>query len=182
MFNIIPSYDMNFKEKLITLAKLILFISLILSLIFRTISFILFGLILILFLYYIYLYNQESKKKIREELNINNRDIINNSYCVKPSKDNPFMNPNIITNINNYDIKACNIDNVKIKNQMNNYFKTPVYKDVVDIYEKKFSDRQFYTMPSTTIPNDQEAFSKWLYSRQKTCKENNGNQCFNNIM
>ena len=182
MFNIIPSYDMNFKEKLITLAKLILFISLILSLIFRSIAYILFGFILILFLYYIYLYNQESKKKFREELNIKDRDYIDNNYCVKPNKDNPFMNPNILNNNYNYNIKACNIDNIKIKKEMNNYFKTPIYKDVIDIYEKKFSDRQFYTMPSTTIPNDQEAFSKWLYTRQKTCKENSGNQCLNNIM
>jgi hypothetical protein len=37
-------------------------------------------------------------------------------------------------------------------------------------------------MPSTTIPNNQEAFSKWLYYRKESCKEGNGEQCFNNIM
>ena len=31
--------------------------------------------------------------------------------------------------------------------------------------------RQFYTMPNTTIPNDQEAFSNWLYGTENVCKE-----------
>jgi hypothetical protein len=181
MITFFPSYDMSFKEKIITLSYLIIFISLITSLIFRKISFFLFGIIIILMLYYVYLYNQQSKNKIREELNIQNRDIINNKFCVKPNVNNPFMNPNVIQNTNN-DIKACFIDDAKIKKQINNFFKDPVYKDVNDIYDTNYSQRQFYTMPSTTIPNDQEGFGKWLYSRRKTCKENNGEQCFNNIM
>ena len=41
------------------------------------------------------------------------------------------------------------------------------------------SSRQFYTNPSTTIPNDQEAFAKWLYyNPEKTCKEGNGLECY----
>jgi len=181
MITFFPSYDMSFKEKIITLSYLIIFVSVVASLIFRKISLFLFGIIMILMLYYVYLYNQQSKNKIKEELNIQDRDIINNKVCVKPSKNNPFMNPNIIENSNN-DIKACFIDNRKVKKQINSLFKDPVYKDVIDIYDTNYSQRQFYTMPSTTIPNDQEGFGKWLYSRQKTCKENNGEQCFNNIM
>ena len=33
------------------------------------------------------------------------------------------------------------------------------------------SQRQFYTMPNTTIPNAQDDFAKWLYANPKTCKE-----------
>ena len=77
-------------------------------------------------------------------------------------------------------IEKLNINNIGIID--NNYFKTPVYKDVTDIYERNFSERQFYSVPATTIPNDQESFSKWLYFRKPTCKENNGEQCYNNIM
>jgi len=181
MINFFPTYDMSFKEKIITLVYLVFFISLIASLIFREISFLLLGIIIILGLYYVYLYNLESKNKIKEELNIQNRDIINDKYCVKPNKNNPFMNPNMIDNINN-NIKACHIDNMKIQKQINSYFSDPVYKDVLDIYGTNYSQRQFYTVPSSTIPNDQEAFGLWLYNRKKTCKENNGEQCYNNIM
>jgi hypothetical protein len=100
---------------------------------------------------------------------------------VKPTKDNPFMNPNILE-VSNLDYSACDINNKRIKNGIDDYFKTPVYKDVIDIYDRKFSERQFYTMPATTIPNDQESYVNWLYSRGKSCKENNGEQCYYNIM
>ncbi len=33
------------------------------------------------------------------------------------------------------------------------------------------SQRQFFTMPWTTIPNAQNEFAKWLYLNPKTCKE-----------
>jgi len=174
---------MTFENKLIIIGNFIIFLSLISSLIFRDISFILLGLILIVFLIYINDYNNSVSKENRETLDINNRAIINNKICIKPNKENPFMNPNIIDydNLNN-NIKSCSIDSKTIKKSIDNYFKTPVYKDVIDIYDKNFSDRQFYTMPSTTIPNDRETLGKWLYGRGKTCKENNGEQCYNNIM
>lgn len=182
MYELIPSYDMTFKEKIIAIVNFILFFSLIASLVFRTIIFILFGLIISVLLYYVYLYNLEAKKELKEKLELRDNAIINNSICVKPSKDNPFMNPNITDKNKNYDIKACNVDNIKIRSEIDKFFKDPVYKDVIDIYDRNFSQRQFYTVPATTIPNDQSSFTHWLYHRDKTCKENNGNQCFNNIM
>ena len=181
MINLFTSYDMTFKEKIIILANFILFISFIASLVFRTFSFILFAIIILILLYYVYLYNNDNKKKSIENLGLHNIDIIDNNYCIKPSKENPFMNPNIITEYDK-NIKACNIENSKIKFNIDTFFKTPVYKDVTDIFETNFSQRQFYTVPASTIPNDQESFSHWLYYRKKTCKENNGEQCFNNIM
>ena len=33
------------------------------------------------------------------------------------------------------------------------------------------STRQFYTMPNTTVPNDQSSFSNWLYGTENICKE-----------
>jgi len=186
MITLFPSYDMTFKGKIMILGNLILFISFIATLIFRDISFMLFAVIILLLFYYIYIYNKNIKKQSIENLtmeNINYNDD-ENYYCIKPSKHNPFMNPNIINDNNDFNnnINACNIEDCYIKTEMNKYFKDPVYKDVIDIYENNFSQRQFYTIPSTTIPNDQEGFSKWLYNRPKTCKENNGEQCYNNIM
>ena len=183
MINFYPSYEMTFQNKLIAIGNLIIFMSLILSLIYKDFSFILLGLILIIFLIYVNDYNKSTIKKTEENLEINNRAIINNKICIKPNKNNPFMNPNIIDydNINN-NIKSCDIDSKFVKKSIDKFFKTPVYKDVIDIYDRNFSERQFYTMPSTTIPNDRESYTKWLYKRNKTCKENNGEQCYNNIM
>jgi len=184
MITLLPSYDMTFKQKIMILANLILFISFIATLVFRDVSFVLFAIIVLLLLYYVHLYERDNKKKTIEKLGIENINFIDNNYCIQPSIENPFMNPNFIDdgNDSNNNIKACNIENTNIKNKIDSYFKQRLYKDVNDIYDRNFSQRQFYTVPSSTIPNDQEGFSHWLYHRKKTCKENNGNQCFNNIM
>ena len=174
---------MSFKDKILAITNLIIFLSLIFSLIFKNVVFILLGLIIIIILFYIYLYNENVKIKQNKTLTENNLDFIDNKICVKPSSENPFMNPTIIdyTNSNN-NIKACPYINTKIEDNVNNYFKQNVYKDINDIYERNYSERQFYTVPATTIPNDRDSYQKWLYSRGKTCKENNGEQCYNNII
>ena len=50
-----------------------------------------------------------------------------------------------------------------------------------DIFGKNNSQRQFYTMPVTTIPNNQTQFANWLYKTEPTCKENNGESCLRNL-
>ncbi len=174
---------MSFKDKILAITNIIIFISLILSLITRNIAFILFGIIIIIFLYYIYLYNDKVIIDTNETLKNRNLSIVDNKLCVIPTIENPFMNPSIIdyTN-NNNNIKSCPIDKDTINDNINNYFQQNVYKDINDIYEREFSARQFYTMPSTTIPNDRKSYENWLYYRGKTCKENNGVQCYNNIL
>jgi regulatory protein YycI of two-component signal transduction system YycFG len=174
----------SFKDKILIISNFIFFIALIISLISRSIFFIVFAILINLLLLYVYFYYNKEQDKIKEELDNNNQAIINNKLCVKPSKNNPFMNPTIvdINNNPNKDLNACSIDNRRIKRDINNHFLNNQYRDVIDIYDRNSSQRQFYTMPSTTIPNNQEAFSKWLYYRKESCKEGNGEQCFNNIM
>ena len=183
MINIIPLINMSFKDKLLAISNLIIFLSLIFALIFRNIIFILLGIILLIFIFYIYLFDEQNKIDTNETLSNRNLGFYNNNICVKPSLNNPFMNPSIIdyTN-NNNNIKACPFNKEEINTNINTYFKENVFKDINDIYERNFSERQFYTVPSTTIPNDRESYEKWLYYRDKTCKENNGIQCLNNII
>jgi hypothetical protein len=174
---------MSFKDKLLAIVNLIIFLSLVFSLIFKNFIFILLGIILLIFIFYIYLFDEEVKINTNETLSNRNLAFYDNKICVKPSIDNPFMNPSIIDYKNsNNNIKACPFDNKTISDNINNFFKEKVYKDVNDIYQRNFSERQFYTVPSTTIPNDRQSYEKWLYFRDKTCKENNGIQCYNNII
>jgi hypothetical protein len=56
-----------------------------------------------------------------------------------------------------------------------------MFQNVDDIYNTQTSSRQFYTIPSSKIPNDQTLFANWLYNRGPTCKENNGIVCYNNL-
>jgi c-di-AMP phosphodiesterase-like protein len=181
--NIIPLVTMSFKEKIMAIVYLIIFLSIILLFIFKDPAIILIAIVLIIFLFYIYLFDEKTKIETNEYLSNRNLAVVNNEICVKPSLENPFMNPSIIdyTNSNN-NIKACPYNESEIENNVNTYFKETVYKDVNDIYERNFSERQFYTVPATTIPNDRQSYEKWLYYRDKTCKENNGIQCYKNII
>jgi len=183
MINLIPLINMSFKNKLLAIVNLVIFLSIIFTLVFRNIAFILIGIIFLIFLFYIYLYNEKVKIDTNEHLSNNNLAFIDNEICVKPSLSNPFMNPSIIdyTNKNN-NIKACPYNKDIINENVNTFFKQNVYKDINDIYERNFSERQFYTVPATTIPNDRKSYENWLYYRETTCKENNGNQCYNNII
>lgn len=181
-FNLIPDISMTFEEKLMTILKLFFFIALIATLIFNDVKYILFVIILLFFGLFVYYYYLNIKTKAEEFLDENNIDIIDNNFCTKPSIDNPFMNPSIIDYQTSNKLSACSIDNDNINNEVHSKFMKRIFKDVNDIYGKTMSERQYYTLPSTTIPNDQEGFGKALYYRDKSCKENNGNQCYNNIM
>ena len=62
-----------------------------------------------------------------------------------------------------------------------NIFNDSLIRDVDDLFERFNSQRQFYTVPGNSIPNDQDTFAKWLYARPKSCKEGNGLQCAANM-
>ena len=87
-----------------------------------------------------------------------------NQTCTRPTKDNPFMNVLISDILDNPTRPAaCDINDHIVKNKANEYFQKGLYMDIDDVYSKNASDRQFYTMPVTTVPNDSATFAKWLY-------------------
>lgn len=99
--------------------------------------------------------------------------------CTQPTIDNPFMNVTMKDYLNidpntkkTFDRPpACDSNDLEIKKKIDESFSNNLFKDVNDIFGKMNSQRQFYTMPSTTIPNGQMEFAKWLYLNPKTCKE-----------
>ena len=100
----------------------------------------------------------------------------NDEECTLPTLDNPFMNVTMkdMLNIdpkNPGRPKACDTTNPEFKKKMDEMFNHNLFKDVNDVFGKMNSQRQFYTMPNTTIPNAQDDFAKWLYLNPKTCKE-----------
>jgi len=179
---LIPNNNMTIEDKLNAIIRLILFIGIIATLIFNDSRYILFVLIIMIMSIVLYNYQYEKVMQTEKYLNDNNLDILDNKKCVKPSKQNPFMNPNILNiNINKEQHQACPIDKPSINNAINQYFYTNVFRETDDIYDKSLLDRQFYTVPSTAIPNEREKLADWLYNRGPSCKENNGIQCYNNL-
>jgi len=114
---------------------------------------------------------------VKEENRLNEIDTIIkdiNDSCNLPTDDNPFMNLSTYDFSNGEKSKACNSYNNKgIKNIVENKFNNDLYLDSNDLFNRRNSQRQFYTMPNTSIPNKQGDFAKWLYDRGPTCKEGN---------
>jgi hypothetical protein len=106
-------------------------------------------------------------------------DIIGSSERTVPSKPNPFMNI-LINEISEYPTKppAKYTISSEIKPDLDSQFENRVYSDPSDVWNRSQSQREFYTMPSTSTPNDRESYQNWLYRIPgKTCKEGNMNAC-----
>lgn len=178
---ILPLQQMTLEEKINAILRFFIYLGIFLSLIKSDYKYLFFGIIAGFIS--IILYSYESKVKVENEkfLEKEKIDIVNNKICSRSTTDNPFMNPTIadITENPNHP-EACNIENDGIRNIVKQNFDKRMFKDVSDIYDNKASQRQFYTVPVTTIPNDQDSFAKWCYSNGKTCKEGNGEKCYTN--
>jgi len=129
--------------------------------------------------YVFYQYDNRDKQNAEKFLKSKNLEIQEDKLCTTTTIDNPFMNPSIADiKYNPQRPEACNIDKVKDRVEAN--FKKRVFKDVNDIWGREYSSREFYTVPSTTIPNNQGGYAKWLYGTPPTCKEGNGLECKRN--
>jgi len=96
-----------------------------------------------------------------------------------PSPRNPFMNvliDEIKYNPNRAEAKS--VEDPVVKSTMDDFFRVNWFSDPTDVFGKSQGQRQFITMPSTTIPNDRESFQNWLYKIPgKTCKEGGREAC-----
>jgi hypothetical protein len=100
--------------------------------------------------------------------------------CRIPTKDNPFMNPTLREYGSDQPTppKSCpSYNNVGVQKRVEDLFNEDLYRDVTDVFGKNNSQRQYYTVPGSQIPNDQGSFSQWLYGTPPTCKEGNRTAC-----
>ena len=164
-----PVGDMTLNQRLNALTRLCIYIGVILYLFTEKTYYIILILISLVVIYVVH-----------NNMNKNENFEVDNIDKVKPTANNPFMNFNIITDNPNRP-GASDISKEEVKKDANNKFKMSsnmssnenqrLFRSTFDLYDRNNSQRQFYTMPSTTLPNDQTAFAKWCYSTGPTCKE-----------
>lgn len=163
-----PSTSHTLEERFNAILRLSLYISIILYVYHNNYKYFYIALGVALFSFYIYKNKPDQQVKIEE---------FEGKKCVKPTLDNPFMNVTMkdYMNIKDFSIverdPACDISDPEIKKEIEANFNNNLYRDIDDVFGKMNSQRQFYTMPSTTIPNDRESFQRWLYLSPKTCKQ-----------
>jgi hypothetical protein len=96
-----------------------------------------------------------------------------------PTARNPFMN--VLVDELKYRPKramAASVYDPSVKVALDDFFRTDFHRDPTDVFGKSQSQREFITMPSTSIPNDQGSYQNWLYKIPgKTCKEGGRDAC-----
>jgi len=192
LFEIFPSNDMTFEEKLNAVVRLALYYSIMMWLFMHN-SIHLYVLIFVLALtVVIYKYQDEiivklTDKQIIEQLDpsvtINKDNIMidkdTQEFCMKPTANNAFGNVLLSDYVDQPNRpQACSIDNPEIVELTEQYFDDGLYKNADDIFNNKNSQRQFFTNPSTTIPNDRETFTDFCFSNMKSCRGGDSDKCY----
>lgn len=172
-----PTIGMTLIEKLNAIFRLSIYLGILLYLFTGNYLYLYIFLVIGVFTIFIYYKQRDNIELYFNSINNSNDNliinrIVENESDVKPTTENPFMNINLITDNKEKPKAPPSWNDVPAQKEIENKFNYNLYRDVGDLYGKSNSQRQYYTMPSTTIPNEQTAFAKWCYSMPVSCKEN----------
>ncbi len=127
--------------------------------------------------------NDDIKESFQNEKYLEKKPLKENNFTL-PTKKNPLMNVMMDDYKYNTNKKpAAPSYNEKVLKEINESGKNPnakLYKNLGDNLKYEHSMRNFYTMPNSQIPNDQNAFAKFCYGNMKSCKDGDEFQCTRN--
>lgn len=168
LLDFFPNKYQSYEERVNALARLIIYAGVSISLYRKHVSPLLFSIGLLVVLIII--------SKVQKNL-FNGRQKRHNNPsgcqkfqedCQKPTVMNPFAN--VLVGDNPERKHACPVD--EVEEDIVAKFNRSVIKSEFDVFDNQNSQRQFYSTPNTSIPNDQGAFAHWLYGQDKVCKSN----------
>ena len=167
-----PHQEMSDDEKLNSIARFTIYLGIILFLFYSNINFLFIPLAGLGITYLIHSSTPIVEKFNNDSLKLDHTDYHDQS-CQVPTQNNPFMNilPADYHNQPNRP-PACLHSDLDIYKQVKTHFNHNLYQDVEDIWDKRNSQREFITMPITTIPNDRESFMKWCWETTNTSQIN----------
>lgn len=188
-----PTDDMSRNEKLNSISRLVIILTIIGTLITQSFRMIITGIITLAVIVLFY-FIQKKDKTNKEGFASSN--FINNNYQ-EPKTSNPLMNvaltdykedpkrkpaapsfnPVVEENINEKtkDFVVSQFNNsTECEDQ---YIKSRLFQDLGDNFVFNQSMRNFYSTPNTTIPNDQKGFADFCYGDMKSCKEGDPIAC-----
>jgi hypothetical protein len=196
LMDFIPKPTMPYSEKVNAVVRLSIYAGLILSLLHNNYLYIYVPIVVLVTTYLVYTFQSDKTKEDYQNLPRQLDPITENpsldrylqqqeeskrdkANCVTTTLQNPFMNL-LPADPRDRASSCSSIDNPELANQVEANFNNNLFKDVDDIYNRRHSERQYYTMPNNKAANDQGKFAQWLYGGPPTCKESTS-QCISNI-
>ena len=192
LLEIIPKKEYDFSRKLNAVVRFAIYYSILLYIFKRDNNILCFPFITIVITVFLYRTNKDEtnddamKGLMSSKNNTSMEDIdmmimdINKDVFREPDDDNPMMNQNTFDLYENK--KAVpTYNNPGMKRKVEETLDAGIFKDSNDLFNRRNSQRQWYTMPNTEAMNKQTEFAKWCYMTPPTCKEGNGLQCANDI-
>ena len=189
--NVWPKENMSYNEKLNSITRLILILTILGFFISKSSRIIVTALITLGIIYFLYLMNENKMKEKENFL----KEGFSNEKIYKKIKKNfqpistqnplgnvllpqingdpdrksapPAFNPHAEKEINEKTQEA-----VSILNSDHSGIKDKIFKDLGDkfVFDKSFM-RNFYSTANTKIPNDQKSFANFLYGDMTSCKD-----------
>jgi len=162
LYQFFPNNNLNKEQKINAIARFAFFYSILILIFNQDIKWLSISVVVLIISFCLGIYeNFEQVNKI--------------PTCVKPTKNNPFMNYTIGDDVDRN--PACKYEDVK--DEMRTEFKKDIVPDPADLWGTNISDRNFFTMPWTQVVNNQTGFANWLYGNSGKCK-NEGIDCDKN--
>ena len=174
--NFFPTNEMTTIEKLNAVMRLAIYLSITLYLTTSNYHYFYIMILVGAFTYFVYATQQDNielyfNSEGDNTQNLVQKSVISKDNSVQPTVENPFMNINLITDNKTKKEAPPSWNDEESQKKIEDKFDYNLYRDVGDLYGKSNSQREYYTMPSTTIPNNQTSFAKWCYGVGPTCKE-----------
>ena len=191
-----PTKEMNMDDKLNSITRLTIMLTLVGYLISKNYRVIYAGVIT-LFSIVVLRYSRSSKKQYGEEGFSNlNHAVPEKKIYQHPTEKNPLMNvllPEIQDNPNrpeaqrSYNQDVVDDINKKTQDMVVSNFDNPqgiherLFRDLGDNFQFDRSMIQFSSTASTQIPNDQKSFAEFCYGDMISCKTNDNGACVKNM-
>jgi hypothetical protein len=186
-----PTQSQSFVEKINAISRLIILLTILGFIISRAIKVIISGIIALGVLALFFISNEKTKinNKLKKEAFTSSDPSVykkTKSQFTIPTATNPMMNVLLTDYVDTPTRKpAAPAFNPAVEQEIIEVAKDKavnprIFMDLGDNLAYETSLRNFHTNPSTTIPNDQKAFSDYCYGDMPSCKEGHALQCIKN--
>jgi len=191
MLEIFPTKEMDYDTKLNAISRLVIYLSFLGFLFSTSITYLIMGCITLIGIYF---YKKNNKEGFREK---GTKKVTFNKFVKEEYY--PVMSTNPMSNVLLTDYSqdplrkeappSFNPSITKIIDKKTQDISEKLHNglDVNQLFSGLGNDvefgnlmHQFYSMPSTTIPNDQGAYSEYLYGTMSSCKNGDPTECLKN--